>query len=44
MEATCRARYLGRYLKDQGHNMTLQQNRVRTIAWLFEVGFQNYST
>jgi len=32
------------YLKGQGHSMTLQQNRVRHITSLFEVGFQNYFT
>jgi len=33
------ARSLGRYLKGQGHSMTLKQNRVRTINSLFEIGF-----
>ena len=33
------ARKLGRYLKGQGHIKTLQQNRVRPITSLFEVGF-----
>jgi hypothetical protein len=36
--------HLGRYLEGQGHSMTLQQNRVRPIASLFEVGFYNYFT
>jgi hypothetical protein len=35
---------LGRYLEGQGHSMTLQQNRVRPITLLFEVGFYNYFT
>ena len=35
---------LGRYLEGQGQNLTLQQNRVRPITWLFEVGFRNYFT
>jgi len=38
------AQYLGRYLKGQGHSMTLKQNRVRPITLLFEVRFQNYFT
>jgi hypothetical protein len=40
----CRAQHLARYLKGQGHSMTLQQNRVRHITSLFEVGFYNYFT
>ena len=40
----CRAQNLGRYLEDQGHSMTLQQNRVRPISLLFKVGFRNYLT
>jgi len=40
---TCRAQHLGRYLKGQGHSMTLQQNHVRPITLLFEVRFRyNY--
>jgi len=39
IETTCRAQHLGRYLEGQGHSMTLQQNRVRPITSLFEVGF-----
>jgi len=35
---------LGRYLEGQGQIMTLQQNRVRPITSLFEVGFQKYFT
>jgi len=35
---------LGRYLEGQGHSMTLQQNCVRPITWLFDVGFRNYFT
>jgi hypothetical protein len=35
---------LGRYIEGQGHSMTLQQNRVRPITSLFEVGFYNYFT
>jgi len=37
-ETTCRAQHLGRYLEGQGHSMTLQQNRVRPITSLLEVG------
>jgi len=44
IETTCRAQHLGRYLKGQGHSATLQQNRVRPITLLFEVGFWNYFT
>ena len=42
IEMTCRAQHLGRYL--EGQIMTLQQNHVRPITLLFEVGFQNYFT
>jgi len=35
---------LGRYLEDQGHIMTLNQNRVRPITVLFEVRILNYFT
>jgi len=35
---------LGPYLEGQGQSMTLQQNRVRPITLLFEVGFQKYFT
>jgi len=35
---------LGRYLEGQGHSMTLQQNHVRPISWLYEVWFYNYFT
>ena len=31
--------HLGRYLKGQGHSMTLKQIRVRPITLLFKVGF-----
>ena len=41
IETTCRAQHLGRNLECQGHSMTLQQNRVRPIALLFEVWFRN---
>jgi len=41
---TCRAQNLRRYLEGQDHSMTLQQNRVRLITLLFEVGFRNYFT
>jgi len=44
IETTSRAQHLGRYLEGQGHTMTLQQNHVRPITWLFEVGFRNYFT
>jgi len=40
----CREQHLGRYLEGQGHSMTLQQNHVRPITLLFEVGFYNYFT
>jgi len=33
----CRAQNLGRYLEGQGHNMSLQQIRVRPIALLIEI-------
>jgi len=36
------AQHLGCYLEGQGHSMTLQQNRVRLITLLFEVGYDNY--
>jgi hypothetical protein len=42
IETTCRAQHLGGYLEGQGHSMTLQQNCVRPITSLFEVGFYNY--
>jgi len=41
---TCRAQHLGPYLEGQGHRATLQQNRVRTITLLLDVGFQKYFT
>ena len=41
---TCCAQHLGRFLKGQGHSMTLQQKRVRPINLLFAVGFYNYLT
>jgi len=44
IELTCRAQHLGRYLKGQGHSMTLQQNCLWPITLLFEVGFHNYLT
>ena len=34
--------HLGRYLEGQGHSLTLQQDRVRFITLLFDVGFYNY--
>jgi len=40
----CREHYLGQYLEGQGHRMTLQQNRVRPLTLLFEVGFYKYFT
>jgi len=43
-ETTCRKQDFSRYLEGQGHIMTLQQNRVRPITWLFEVWFYNYFT
>jgi len=39
IETTCRAQHFGRCLEGKGHRMTLQQNRVRLITSLFEVGF-----
>jgi len=44
IQTMCRAQNLGRYLEGQGHSITLQQNRVRPITSLFEVGFRNYFT
>jgi len=44
IEMTCRAQHLGCYLEGQGHSMTLQQNRVRPITLLFEVGFRKNFT
>jgi len=44
VETTCRAQYLGPYFEGQGHSATLQQNRVRPITLLFEVGFRKYLT
>jgi len=41
---TCRAQHLGRYLKGQGHSMTLQQNHVRPITLLFDFRFRNNFT
>ena len=35
--------HLGGNLEDQGHSMTLKQNRVRPITSLFEVRFKNIS-
>jgi len=40
----CRAKKFGHYIEGQGHNMTLQQNRILPITSLFEVGFWNYIT
>jgi len=39
VKTTCRAQHLGPYLEGQGHSATLQQNRVRPITLLLEVGF-----
>ena len=33
---------LGRLVEGQGHSMTLQQNHVWPITWLFAVRFNNY--
>jgi len=38
----CHLQHLGQYIEGQGHSMTLQQNLVRPITLLFEVGFYNY--
>ena len=35
---------LRRYLKGQGHSMTLKQNHVLPMTSLFEVGVLNYYT
>jgi len=42
IETTCRVQHLGCYLDGHGHSTTLQLNRVRSIALLFEVGFYNF--
>jgi len=42
IEKTYRMQHLGCYLEGQGHNMTLQQNRVWPKTLLFEVRFYNY--
>ena len=44
IETTLCEQDLGRYIAGQGHSMTLQQNHVRPITWLFEVWFYNYFT
>jgi len=44
IDTTCLAQHLGCYLEGQGHSMTIQQNRVRPITLLFEVGFRKYFT
>ena len=44
IETTLHKQDLGRYLEGQGHNMTLQQKRVRLITLLFKVRFYNYLT
>jgi len=41
IKTTCREQDLGRFLEGQGHSMTLQQNCVRSITWLFKVWFYN---
>jgi len=33
VKTSCRTQYLGRYLKGQGHSMTLKQNQVRPITF-----------
>ena len=40
IETMCRVQHLGCYLEDQGHSMTLQQNRVWPKT-LFEVRYYN---
>jgi hypothetical protein len=42
IETMCHAQHLGRYL--EGHSMTWQQNHVRPITLLLEVGYNNYFT
>jgi len=44
IETTCREQHLGRYVEGQGQSMTLQQNLVRPITLLFEVGCYTYLT
>ena len=44
IEMTCCEQNLGCYHEGHGHSMTLQQNCVRPITLLFEVGFYNYFT
>ena len=44
IETMCHTQNLGCYLEGQGHSKTLQQNHVRPITLLFEVGFWNYFT
>jgi len=41
IERMCHKQDLGCYLEGQGHSMTLQENRVGPITWLFEVWFYN---
>ena len=38
------AQNMGRYFEGQCYCMTLNQNRVRSITSLFEVGFKNHFT
>ena len=37
VKTTCGAQYLGRYPEGKGHSITLKQNRVRPITFLFKV-------
>jgi hypothetical protein len=41
---TCCMQHFGCYLEGQGYSTTWQENRVRPITSLFEVGFYNYFT
>ena len=42
-KATCHEQHFSRYAEGQGHTMTLQQNRVRSIALLLKVRFTTIS-
>jgi len=42
IETMCRTQHLGRYLKGQGHSMTLQQNSVQPITSLFKLDFKTF--
>jgi len=44
VETTCCPQHLGHFLEGQGHSIILQQNCVRPITLLLEVGFSKYVT